>query len=268
MRRITPRLSLAAALLLALAALATSCSNSSGSSSGGGITIDHSDFDPGSLPDTDIAKAAALKVYFEHASVGEYMCAGIEALSASESRYSSGRNALDSSYDASWFASNSDLEDNMRGNPGEAMKISDFQSSLADSDLAGSIDLAMFKFCYIDSPTDASALFASVKSAMEGLEAAHPALTLVWWTMPIETSSNAERQEYNDLVRNYCSAKDKWLFDIADLESHDESGTSVVDGDGRELLAAEYSLDGGHPNSLGSAKLAKAYWRLLAEIAR
>ena len=133
--------------------------------------------------------------------------------------------------------------------------------------MAAALDVAMYKFCFIDSPNSATALFATAKSAMEALEAKYPDVAFVWWTMPIETSSNEQRQAYNDLVRSYCKTSDKWLMDIAALESHDDSGAAVIDDSGYELLSSAYSSDGGHINPAGELKLAKAYWRLLAEIA-
>jgi lysophospholipase L1-like esterase len=134
--------------------------------------------------------------------------------------------------------------------------------------LPGKVDVAMYKFCYIDSPGDAAALFNTAKSAMTLLQATYPDVTFVWWTMPIETTSNAGRQTYNDLVRSYCKANEQWLFDIAAIESHTGAGVLQLDGSNREILYSGYSADGGHPNDAGALKLAKAYWRLIAEIAK
>jgi hypothetical protein len=229
--------------------------------------VGHASFDPGPVSDAAIAAAAGLKVYFEHASVGGNVCDGIDALaSQAGSRYSSGRSSGDAAAAGAWFADQAGLFDNARGNPGASAKVDIFVASMSTT-LAGAVDVATFKFCFIDSPSDAAALFASVKSAVEGLEAAHPKVAFVWWTMPIEVSANAERQAYNDAVRAYCAANDKWLLDIADLESHDDSGAAVVDpASGDELLYAGYTSDGGHLNGVGAEKLAKAYWSLLARI--
>jgi lysophospholipase L1-like esterase len=100
------------------------------------------------------------------------------------------------------------------------------------------------------------------------LQATYPDVTFVWWTMAIETTSNAGRQTYNDLVRSYCKANEQWLFDIAAIESHTGAGVLQLDGSNREILYSGYSADGGHPNDAGALKLAKAYWRLIAEIAK
>jgi hypothetical protein len=278
---------------LFLAAAILSCSGggndpaSDGNSTGGsGSTVNQANYDPAALTDAQVSAAAALDVYFQHASVGGNVCAGIDALALASPRYASGRASWASDYsgdswspgyDASWYDSHDGLGDDQRGNPGAALKVSYFFESMSGS-LADKVDVAMFKFCFIDSPGGdyfpgtAAELFASAKSTMEALEAAHPGVDFVWWTMPIETAqagAKAERQLYNDAVRAYCLANREWLLDIAALESHDDSGQAIVDSSGRELLYDGYAaaLDDSHLNSMGELKLAKAYWKLLALIA-
>jgi hypothetical protein len=254
--------------------------------------IDHSNFDPDSLPLVDITKAAALKVYFEHASVGQNISddppyamggdtlpSGLSALKALNPRYSSGRASWVSdpyaanSSDPAWFDTHTGLGDNFRGNPAADYKRSYFAASMGT--IAAKVNVASFKLCWIDNPSSPSTLFNSVKTTMEALEAAYPGVKFVWWTMPITTlgygdsaSIRGQRQSFNTLVRNYCNASGKWLLDIADLESHDDLGNALVDGSGNELLYPSYATDGGHLSASGRLKVAKAYWRLLAEIAR
>ena len=118
-------------------------------------------------------------------------------------------------------------------------------------------------------PGDGTTLFNAARTAMESLQVAYPDVEFVWWTMPIQRDSAAsERQEYNDAVRAYCISNDQWLLDIAALESHDDAGVPQLDGSNRELLYSGYTSDGGHLNAAGSAKLAKAYWKLIAEIGK
>jgi len=231
-------------------------------------------FDPNLVPDLQIAKAASLKFYMEHGSVGQGIAAGLTALKAQEARYSSGGVTWTSSYpdsaaDPLWFDTHSGLGDNNRGNPDAAGKLAFFQSSMGGA-LGAKVDAAMFEFGYGDSPAgiaEADGFFITVRTAMEGLEAASPGIHFVWTTMPLQTVGDAYRQEYNDQVRTYCAANGKWLYDIAAIESHDDNGMATLDAGGNELLYSGYSLDGGNPNAAGSLKLAKAYWKLIAEIA-
>lgn len=247
----------------------------------GGMIIDHSNYDPASLSDAEIAAAAALDVYLEHASVGYYMTTteSFEALETLNARYSCGQvhwedNSESDWYDfpePAWYDTNNGLGDLYRGNPPAADKVSGFVDSMNYNSgaLAGKLDVAMFKYCYIDTPASAQDLFDATRSAMEGLQAAYPGVTFVWWTMPIDSpEGNSRRQAFNDLVRSYCEDNGQWLFDIAAIESHDDSGAIHVDSDGYEIVYSAYTDDGGHPNAAGCLKLVKAYWRLIAEIAK
>jgi hypothetical protein len=255
-----------------LCVLLSACNNgttpatpSSGTSSTGAATINHSNYDPSALSDAVISKAASLDVYFEHASVGGNIVDGIDALAKAKPRYSSGRTS--GAPDPAWWATHNGLGDYQRGNPGNTAKISQFTTDMTAA-MGAAVNVAMYKFCYIDSPSSASDLFATAKAAMESLEAKYPSVTFVWWTMPIETSANAQRQAYNEAVRSYCSSNKKWLIDIADFESHNDSGIAVTDLAGRELLNSGYSSDGGHLNDAGAKKLALAYWKLIGEIGK
>lgn len=234
-------------------------------------TIDQTNFDPLSLSNEEVSKAASLRVYFEHASVGgNIFCDypnGFELLRAIDSRFSSQRISWKGGFDPTWFADHAGLADNDRGNPGASEKIRGFASSLAGG-IGDRAEVATFKFCWIDTPADADGLFESVRTAMGSLEKAHPSTTLVWWTMPLERdTARSARQSYNDQVRRYCADGNRWLLDIAALESHDESGNLCADSNGRELQCPAYSSDGGHLSDSGKVRLAKAYWRLIAQIA-
>ena len=272
MRKNIP-LSLALFLVLALSVGCGTAGNPSAAT-----TIDHTNYDPSGLGEARIAAASALDVYFEHASVGQNVVDGIDALASSTDLSSGHASWSDESTAISWFASNDGLVDNHRGNPGAEAKISTFQGDMTDA-LAAAVDVAMFKFCWIDAPegeTAATTLFDSVRRVMEALEAAYPSVAFVWWTMPIETEQTSygydieARQSYNDKVRAYCGDQGKWLLDIADIEGHDETGEAAtldIGGTSYEALCPDYAADTGHLNSAGAQKLAKAYWRLLAEIA-
>lgn len=234
-------------------------------------TIDHSNFDPSSLSDAEIAKAANLRVYFEHASVGGNIFSdaenGFDLLTAKDPRYAAERVSWTKTVDPAWFDSHRGLADKNRGNPGADAKIRTFVDSMTPV-LADRLDVASFKFCWIDTPNDAEKLFASVRVAMETLQASYPSVVFVWWTMPLERDrAESTRQKYNNLVREYCSANNQWLLDIAALESHDDGANLVTDGKGRELQYSGYSSDGGHLSPDGKVKLAEAYWRLLAAVA-
>jgi len=208
------------------------------------IVADHTSTDLAAIPDAAIASAAAVRLLVRHASVGGNIDSGLEALHAANAKYD--RSLWD-------FQS--------RGNPGWQAKVDDLVAQTAAQQ--ASFDVLTMKFCYID--PDAS--FTYYRDALLGLEAAYPAKRFVWWTIPIETSGNTNRQAFNDLVRAYAVANGKLLFDIADIESHDAAGVKRVDGSGREIMWDEWTSDGGHLNAAGSQRVASALWWLMARVA-
>jgi hypothetical protein len=208
------------------------------------LKADHTTVDASAIPATGVAAARALRMSFSHASVGGNIWSGLTTLAA------------DSTYAfPNWT-------DNNRGNPGWAAKIAQFETWVADH--ATQYDVFQNKFCYIDPTVD----FASYRDSMNKLATTYPGKTFVWWTIPIVTddADNAQRQAFNRLVRDYCKANDKPLFDIADIESHKADGTAVTVA-GSEALDSAQSSDGGHLNDLGSARAANAQWVLMAKIA-
>lgn len=233
------------------------------------------DFSWDKIPDSYLSTVKSLDVYFEHASVGSNVVSGLDALSSSDSRFaytkgSWGNETIDGSV-AAWYQANAGFGDNARGNPGFKAKVDGFVSNLSGQDLGSSVNVASFKFCYIDDDfsgfSDAQSAFDAVKSAMASLETKYPLVTFVWWTMPITTLGNASRDAYNTLVRSYCAANGKYLIDIASIECHDPSGAKKTDANGYETLVSDYTSDGGHLNDAGALLVAKAWWVTLAKIA-
>ncbi|MBA3708857.1 MAG: hypothetical protein H0W83_08580 [Planctomycetes bacterium] len=117
-------------------------------------------------------------------------------------------------------------------------------------------------------PRDPRVAWATYRDGMEKLEAAHPATSFVWTTMPIAASANAQRTWFNAEVRAYASAESKILLDLADIESHDPAGHVQADRQG-EVLAKDYAMpgQGGEVNADGRRREAKAWWWLMARIA-
>lgn len=242
---------------------------------GSGIyIIDHNSLIADSIPINILDIIRTMDIYFERASVGGNIISGLEAMSsANSSRYSLNlgyREADDPNVDSTvinWFSSNNGLLHYNRGNPGFDEKLSRFNTRIRTTGFASLLDVASFKFCYIDDDYSGSAqeAFDSVKNIMENLENNFPNVKFIWWTMPIQTTGNSKRDSYNSLVRDYCSKNNKYLIDIADIECHSPEGVKQTDSIG-ETLFSSYTDDGGHLNSTGSLRVANAYWVILARI--
>lgn len=256
--------------------LGAACDPTASVSTTNGITVDSQSLNAADIPQATLDAIRELDIYFEHASVGGNISDGIDALAAeNSSRYSIGRatwgESVDPADNLDWFDSNNGFVDFGRGNPGFAAKVSGFEDNIQTGGVGSRVDVASYKMCYIDYnfsgyDNDIPVAFAAARDSMEALEAAYPSVAFVWWTMPIETIGDADRDAYNTLVRQYCSANNKWLLDIADIEAHDGAGTHLTDSNGYEYMYADWTDDGGHLDTDGARRLALAWWVLLARI--
>ncbi|NJL70768.1 MAG: hypothetical protein HC888_03740 [Candidatus Competibacteraceae bacterium] len=260
--------------------------------------IDHTNFDPASRSLGEIQAAAALDIYFEHASTGEDIVGdsdadsstgtnfndsqscGMALLYAADNRFVMSRESFDGSNDYTWFGSNNGLQSNMRSNPTPATKISMFFGMSAN--MRSALDVAFFKFCWIDVwdgsgyngtttgyISDGAATAASIISQTVAMESANPGLTVPLLTMPLQADeSYAQRQIFNDAIRAWAEANNHWLWDIADIESHSPAGVITEDGNGREVTYPSYAyVDGGHLSTTGAERVARSLWQLLIAIA-
>ncbi len=223
------------------------------------VVADHACVDQADgLSKETLDKVRKLDVVFGHQSVGGNVLEGLAAMAEADGERWGIERAED--VDAEWFGANDGLGDFYVGENEDPMrKIADFQERMLGG-IGGAVDVAMFKFCYVDLPEDGSQpkkVFEAAKKAVEAVEKRFPKLTIVWWTCPLETGGNRSRNEYNRLVRSYCADNKKPLFDIADIES---------DGKG-DAMREDYTEDGGHLDEDGRARAAKAFWWLLAGLA-
>jgi hypothetical protein len=208
-----------------------------------GVVVDHAGTALASIPDAALPPAASLRLLVRHASVGGNIDGGLDALQDLNAKYDRSR----------W-----DFQS--RGNPGWQAKVDDLVTQTA---LQGSsFDVLTMKFCYID--TDAS--FTYYRDGMLWLESTYPTKRFVWWTMPIETTSDANRQTFNDSVRTFARANGKVLFDIADIEAYNAAGQKRTDAHGREIMWPEWTSDGGHLSAAGAQRVASAWWWLMARL--
>jgi len=60
---------------------------------------------------------------------------------------------------------------------------------------------------------------------MAGLETNYPNVTFVYMTGHLDHSHDADLKAGNQIIRDFCSANNKVLFDFADIESYDPDGT-------------------------------------------
>jgi len=166
-------------------------------------------------------------------------------------------------------------------------KCDDFRR-LVDGPLAGGIDIAVLKFCYIDiePTTDYAALCDHYRVTLEELADRHPATVFVAATVPLghaegglgvrvrELLGRPNRAKLRNLARHAFNERlrQSWtispIFDLARAESTAPDGrrdTFTYHGATSEHLVGAYTDDGGHLNELGRRAVAGAFLHALAD---
>ncbi len=223
-----------------------------------------------------LATLAGSRVFFGHHSVGWNLIDGLKDLGGSGKpgslRFVEARRAEDIQGPGFYHSP-------VGRNMDPLSKIRDFESLLRGG-LGRSVDVAFFKFCYVDiyADRDVNALFEEYKKTMSRLKAEFPDLVLVHFTAPLTTpengikaavkrligrktganADNTNREAYNRLIRAEYGGKAP-LFDLALIEASDEAGRAAVRSLGPEeyyTLRPEYTDDGGHLNAPGRQRAA------------
>lgn len=224
-----------------------------------------------------LERAAKVRVFFGHMSVGENILSGISALSAGEPGVGPHVTpfALDGALPV--VPASGALVHTSIGQNGDPLgKLANFDRVLR-AGLAEQVDVAVLKFCYIDinADTDVEALAREYRSTLAALERDYPSVTFLHSTAPLMAppsgirdrvkswlgkDDNVARERYSALIREAYDP-DR-IFDIAAIEGTDP------DGKRSPALYSGYTTDGGHLNETGSALVADAFLRLIAAQAR
>jgi hypothetical protein len=236
----------------------------------------------------DLAKVATLRIFFGHQSVGANVVDGLEELRAwaGDSALRLVHDPADPALPPAFFA------ESKLGKNGEPLgKLASFRK-MVDTTLSGRLDVALIKICYVDLGQDAAinpdSLFAAYRKTVLDAEAAHPGLKVIPVTSPLTApyfgargrldrlegalkswlgrpDDNTRRAEFNARLRE--AFRDRPLFDLAAIESTRPDGTRFLYGrKSIEALAPDYTVDGGHLNTLGRQLAARGLLRVLARI--
>lgn len=169
-------------------------------------------------------------------------------------------------------------------------KCDDFKR-IVDQQLAGKIDYALLKFCYIDinENSDVDALFDYYRATLDTLKARHPDIAFIHVTAPLRQVdsglgvwarellgkpnhtklANLKRQAFNErLLATYAGDP---IFDLAASESTYPDGRresfNYRGQTGYRLIGA-YTDDGRHLNAVGRKRVAADFIRSLADTVR
>ena len=172
-------------------------------------------------------------------------------------------------------------------------KIRSFMN-IMDNGMGNKVDIAFFKFCYIDimRDSDPQEIFNCYRAVFEELKNRYPDTKFLHITVPICSvpkgikrnlkqsiklligmpgilEDNMIRQAYNKLLRDAYSETEPF-FDLALIESVNPNGFRCYAAKGTEkvyFMAPEYTDDGGHLNIQGRRKVAEQLLIILAETA-
>ncbi len=105
---------------------------------------------------------------------------------------------------------------------------------------------------------------------LEALQQRHPNTRMIWTTLALARVIGGEDSaRYNEQLREYIRTHGGYLLDLADIESHAPDGSLCVDDGGYPVICPHYTRgsEGGHPNALGSQRIARGLWMVMAHIA-
>jgi len=245
----------------------------------------------GDVPAESWAKLAGKKIFFGHQSVGYNIIDGISDV-LNERDYIK-LDVLESRkcavFDRPVFA-----HSQVGRNTDPLSKIESFVN-IMDSGAGEKVDMAFFKFCYVDIMRDSNPqkIFDAYTAAIEDLKERYPQIRFIHVTVPLCSTpkglkknlkqsaklligrpgvldDNTMRERYNRLLRNAFS-KAEPVFDLAMIETVNSDGFRcyVDKGTGKiDFMASEYTEDGGHLNAEGRKRVAGQLLIILAELAR
>ncbi len=241
------------------------------------------------IPDEYIQAAAGLRLLFRHASVGHNINEGLDCLMDKtrprphfcDAGLPSDQIVYSSKYDRSnWVFEFHAPPPGI--NPGWWDKLNLFVERVDNPQPGEEYDVYGFKFGYVDGIqgsaiddefflTQPGGTYPNI-SALQALEERHPDKIFVYWTMGLaRIVGTPDSQSFNQQMRDFAATHGKILMDIADIESHTPNGDACFTSpdSGLEVICQDYTSEkeGGHLNALGSLRMAKAMWVMMARLA-
>jgi hypothetical protein len=197
------------------------------------IIIDHTCTDLSQIPEYWLNQAKNLQIHYAHTSHGGQIISGIETLEGQHSKYAVA--VEDSSLPTTSGAIC--IFDGQEGftyiEPDDYWRTEDGRDNTrAVLDNNPTIDFSMWAWCGQVSyyPTSDINNYLSV---MNQFESEYSPRRFIYMTGHLDGSgSGGTLNTHNNIIRNYCVANGKVLYDFADIESYDPDGTGYLDQGG------------------------------------
>ncbi len=236
----------------------------------------------------DFVQVSSARVYFGHQSVGGNVVEGLKDLQQQLGHPLIRINELDLLEMPE--SEGALLHTRVGQNEKPLSKCDDFRQIL-DQKLKGRVDVAMFKFCYVDfnDTSDVTGIFETYSRTMDDLKHNHPGVIFIHVTTPVRAEAggagvwvrerlgrpnrsklgNVNRNEFNRLLKERYSSEP--IFDLAAAMSTYPNGdreSFSVDGNIYYSLIPAFTDDGGHLNEIGRTYAAAELVRSIAAAIR
>lgn len=141
-------------------------------------------------------------------------------------------------------------------------KIRSFTDLFVGHSIGSAVQVAAFKFCWIDfsTDTDLDALLTHYTAAVEQAQQRYPNVRFFHVTPPItsdEPRENRVRVEFGRRLRERFASR-AVVLDLSEIQSTRDDGTRCV-RDRSAVLCDQYRSDEGHFNPEGARRAAKAF---------
>jgi len=266
-----------AATILPAAGSSHTTDSFSASSFEGGLIIDHNCVDLSQVPSTWVEAAEDnLRVHYAHTSHGGQITTGLEMIESANNSYgvSIGWCALPNDEDALCIYDGNGVNDyitpDLYWETSGGLNIT--QGTLDDNP---TISVSLWSWCtQLDSYSQQQV--QAYLDAMTDLEDANPDVTFIYMTGNAQAGGDDgyNRWVNNQLIRNYCIANDKVLFDFADLDCWSDGEHSTYEyvvGSTTYHVPIEHAHFNGdeaaHTTYASCEQKGQAFWWLMATLA-
>lgn len=237
------------------------------------------------IPEPAWKKLFQKTIYFGHQSVGDDLLQGVEELK----EIYPWLNFNVKKFDNSIKVEAPQIVHSLIGANGKPGSKNIDVENLLTGKLKNSVDIAFFKYCYIDfeADTDLGKTFEEYKNTINKIKNSNHETVIVHFTVPLTENQsgikgfikkvlgkplggmleNVKRNDYNQMIIDEYG-KEGLVFDLAGYEATKVDGSpNLFEYKGRNYkhLVHAYSRDGGHLNKAGRKFIAEQFLLFLVQ---
>jgi hypothetical protein len=234
--------------------------------------------------DDEILTLSNIRLFFGHMSVGYNIIQGIEEIMDEDSRL---KKISISELDDEFEISKAGFYHKKNGKNGfPKSKCDDFKKMLITNNFGQYLDIAFFKFCYVDfdQKTNVQDVFNYYVQTIDEINGLFPNLRIIHVTIPLEVHvwgiksilrnllkgdhGNIKRNQFNKMLVDKYSDTDI-IYDLAQIGStYPDNRREFFEVQNQKYysLIKAYTYDGGHLNKQGRFLAAQKLLEILLEI--